>query len=91
MIRNKYNEILCHSILAITPNFSKFEKAVVCFFVCFLSFKKAGAHLQYICKKSAKFQRECLIAVGGVDYTHFLEGTERYTDGQTDRGKHNDP
>ena len=47
-------------------------------------FKKADAHLQYVCNDCAKFQIDCLITVRGVDYTNFLEGTDGRTDGQTD-------
>ena len=34
--------------------------------------QKRGAHLQYACKISAKFQIDRFKTVGGVDYTIFL-------------------
>ena len=34
--------------------------------------KMAGAHCQYVCNNSAKFQIDCLKTVEGVDYKTYL-------------------
>ena len=54
----------------------------------FFPFKKAGAHLNYVCNNSAKFPIDSLKILGEVHYTTFFRG-DGWMDGKTDRVKTN--
>ena len=53
------------------------------------STKNPHAHLQYVHNRYARFQKDPLKTVGGVDYTNSIPASvmNGRTDGQTDRGK----